>query len=85
MKTYVFIKKHGFIDCVSELKVNPETEYTWRWKLKSGILPARIDYVFIDANFIPKNTKVFKKTSSDHYLLKVELKYKENVINNKSE
>ncbi|OGV40896.1 MAG: hypothetical protein A2X48_23210 [Lentisphaerae bacterium GWF2_49_21] len=76
-KTCNYMKENGYIDCVAGLSENPDMMHTWSWKLKNGYeLPARIDFIFCNDAFVPKNMKIDKETGSDHFLMTVELEFK---------
>jgi endonuclease/exonuclease/phosphatase family metal-dependent hydrolase len=64
-----FLRKKGFVDSFAQIHDNPDSQPTWRWRLRSGEWSLRLDYIFHSQHLKTTESIVIRCSASDHYLV----------------
>ena len=73
-----FLRANGYTDSFAAVTADADDHPSWEWPTRYGRLRARIDYIFHDAAFETRASRIIANESSDHFLVVSELELRAN-------
>lgn len=74
-KAPLFLQRNGFADSFASANDDANNHATWEWQTRYGKISGRLDYIFHDASFRTRTSRIIRNNSSDHFLLVSELQF----------
>jgi endonuclease/exonuclease/phosphatase family metal-dependent hydrolase len=69
------LTRREMTDSFAAVKESPDTHPTWHWRIRSGEIRFRIDYIFHSSHFRTVSSRIVETNGSDHFLVVSDLDF----------